>query len=197
MAGSSSDARMDGALDSGGRGNPQRFNMSSPRSEDVGNDTDSARRTLRQVQSDPEVQRQRQAIQDGETQVLWLAGGPRSVSPRTVEYGPVQKSPRTPTRTSPTTVARGMLSPLVSRDLSDDAAVAASGSRGSGHNLNGLDEPVSGGGIGVANQSTPEVPPPDGGYGTDGGTQGDYGTGQRRQSTVYEKFEQGDKKCFC
>ena len=171
--------------------------MSSPRSEDVGNDMDSARRTLRQVQSDPEVQRQRQAIQDGEAQVLWLAGGPRSVSPRTVEYGPVQKSPRTPTRTSPTTAARGMLSPPVSRDLSDDAAVAVSGSRGSGHNLNGLDEPVSGGGVGLADQPTPEVPPPSGGQGTDGGAQGDYGTGRTRQSTRHEKFEQNVKKCFC
>ena len=64
MAGSSSDARMEGALDSGGSGNPQRFNLSSPRSEDVGNGMDSARRTLRQVHSDPEVQRQRQAVQD-------------------------------------------------------------------------------------------------------------------------------------
>ena len=38
MAGSSSDVSMEVALDSGGSGTPQHFNMSSPRSEDVGND---------------------------------------------------------------------------------------------------------------------------------------------------------------
>ena len=97
MAGSSSDARMQDALDSGGSGTPQHFNMSSPRSEDVGNGMDGARRTFRQVESDPEAQRRRKSVQDGETQVLWLDGAPRSVSPRTaVEYGPVPKSPRTP-----------------------------------------------------------------------------------------------------
>ena len=90
MAGSSSDVRMEVALDSGGSGTPQHFNMSSPRSEDVGNGMDSARRTLRQVESDPEVLRRRKSVQDGETQVLWLAGSTRSVSPRTnVDDGPV------------------------------------------------------------------------------------------------------------
>ena len=137
-------------------------------------------------------------MEDGETQVLWLAGSPRSVSPRTiVDYGPAPKSPRTPTRTSPTTVARGMLSPPVLRDLSHDAAVALSGSGGSGHNLKRLDEQVSGGGVGFANQSTPEDPPFNGGQGTDGGAQGAYGSGRARQSSVYKKFEQNDKKCFC
>ena len=183
MAGSSSDVRMDSALDSGGSGTPQHFNLSSPRSQDVGNGGDGARRTLRQVESDPEVFRRRKSVEDGETQVLWLAGSPRSVSPRTaVDYGTMPKSPRTSTRTSPTTVARGMLSPPVLRDLSDDAAVALSGSGGSGHNLKRLDEQVSGGGVGFANQSTPEDPPSNGGQGTGGGARGDDGTKRTRQS---------------
>ena len=197
MAGSSSDAMMDGAPELNPGGTPQHFNMSSPRSEDVGGDQNVSRRTLRAAKSDPEVPRQRQAVQPGETQMLWIQGSPRSVSPRSVEYGPAPKSPRTPTRTSPTGVAQGRLSPPVSRDLSDDAAAVTSGSRGSGHNLNELGEPVSGGGTGFANQSTPEVPPSDGGRDADGEAQGGGRAGATRRSDVYEKFDQSGKKCFC
>ena len=197
MAGSSSaDAIMGGAPELNTGGTPQHFKL-SPRSEDVGGDQNAGRRTLRAARSDPEVPRQRQAVQPGETQMLWIQGSPRSVSPRTVEYGRAPKSPRTPIRTSPTGVAQGMLSPPVLRDLSDDAAAVMSGSRGSGHNLNELGEPVSGGGTGFANQSTPEVPLSDGGRDADGEAQGGGRSGATRRSGVYEKFEQSGKKCFC
>ena len=83
MAGSSSDAIMDGAPELNPGGIPQLFNL-SPRSEEIGGDkTGGSRRPLRAVQSDPEVRQQRMAVQDGETQVLWISGSPRSVSPRT------------------------------------------------------------------------------------------------------------------
>ena len=61
-------------MDPGGSGTPQHYNMSSPRSEDVGNVMEGARRTLRQGESDPEAQRRRKSVQDGETQMLWLGG---------------------------------------------------------------------------------------------------------------------------
>ena len=148
------------------------------------------------MNSDPEGVRLRGPESHGDTQMIWLAGSPRSVIPSTSDYGKAPKSPRTPTRTSPTAVAQGMLSPPASRDLSEDAAFV-SGSRGSGHNLNEFNELVSGGGIGFANQSTPEVPPSSGGYDANGESQGDGGQDRRRKSRVFEKFEQSGKKCFC
>ena len=62
MALSSSDAIMDGAPELNAGGTPQHFKL-SPRSEDVGGDQNVSRRSLRAVRSDPEVPRQRQAVQ--------------------------------------------------------------------------------------------------------------------------------------